>query len=77
MAAWLHDCMDAWMHEVIGMIGWRPCEAWTNKRLWQKEGSREAMMLGSWGTIFLTDHIAFSLFQHSIIPLFHYSIIPV
>jgi hypothetical protein len=54
-------------------MGWRPCETWTNKRLRQKEGSREAMKLGSWGTIFLTDLIAFSLFQHSIIPSFHYS----
>jgi hypothetical protein len=23
----------AWLHGVIGMMGWRPCEAWTNKRL--------------------------------------------
>jgi hypothetical protein len=44
-------------------MGWRPCEAWANKRLRRKEGS--------WENKFLTDPIAFSLFQHSIIPVWN------
>jgi hypothetical protein len=60
--------MECWN---IGIMGWRPCEAWANKRLRRKEGSWEAMKPGSWGNISFPDPIVLS--HHSIIPSFHYS----
>jgi hypothetical protein len=54
-----------------GIMGWRPCETWANKRLRRKEGSWEAMKLGSWGNNSFPDPIALS--YHSIIPSFHHS----